>query len=92
MTTFTIDRPDFGRMLDELNNGYLVILTKANGASILIQDGNDRDELGEEIYRFAIRPKADAPTSHIQSLLITAEDLFNFLEGLEFTNYETLEF
>lgn len=84
-------------MIDELNAGYIVILTKANGASIVLQHGNDFDENGDEIIRFTIRPKARAdPATGIatEDLPISASnlcDLCDFLEGLEFTNYETLE-
>ena len=96
MTTFTFDRADFGGMLDELNAGYIVILTKANGASILLQHGNDYDEDGDgdDIIRFTIRPKdgADTPSGIVtENLPLSAGDLCDFLEGLEFTNYETLE-
>lgn len=94
MATFTFDRPDFGGMLDELNAGYIVILTKANGAAIILQHGNDTDENGDEIIRFTIRPKDGADTAtgnNTENLPISAGDLCDFLEGLEFTNYETLE-
>lgn len=94
MATFTFDRPDFGGMLDELSAGYIVILTKANGAAIILQHGNDTDENGDEIIRFTIRPKDGADTAtgiNTESLPISAGDLCDFLEGLEFTNYETLE-
>ena len=94
MATFTFDRPDFGGMLDELNAGYIVILTKANGAAIILQHGNDTDENGDEIIRFTIRPKDGADTAtgiNTENLPISAGDLCDFLEGLEFTNYEILE-
>lgn len=92
MATFRIERPDFGGMLDELDNGLTVILTKANGAAILIQDRNETDEItGEEIYSFGIVLK-DEDFTNVQSIPMNAEDLFNFLEGLEFATYETLEF
>jgi hypothetical protein len=94
MATFTFDRPDFGGMLDELNAGYIVILTKANGAAIILQHGNDTDENGDEIIRFTIRPKESANNAAgiaTENLPISAGDLCDFLEGLEFTNYETLE-
>lgn len=94
MATFTFDRPDFGGMLDELNAGYIVILTKANGAAIILQHGNDTDENGDEIIRFTIRTKDGADTAtgiNTENLPISAGDLCDFLEGLEFTNYETLE-
>lgn len=94
MATFTFDRPDFGGMLDELNAGYIVILTKANGAAIILQHSNDTDENGDEIIRFTIRPKDGADTAtgiNTENLPISAGDLCDFLEGLEFTNYETLE-
>ena len=94
MATFTFDRPDFDGMLDELNAGYIVILTKANGAAIILQHGNDTDENGDEIIRFTIRPKDGADTATgitTENLPISAGDLCDFLEGLEFTNYETLE-
>ena len=93
MATFTFDRPDFDGMLDELNAGYIVILTKANGAAIILQHGNDTDENGDEIIRFTIRPKDGADTAtgiNTENLPISAGDLCDFLEGLEFTNYETL--
>jgi hypothetical protein len=94
MTTFTFNRADFGGMLEELNAGYIVILTKANGASILLQHGNDYDEDGDDIIRFTIRSKAGAETPAgitTENLPLSAGDLCDFLDGLEFTNYETLE-
>lgn len=94
MTTFTFNRPDFDCMLHELNAGYIVILTKANGASIVLQHGNDFDENGDEIIRFTIRPKSGANTATgmaTEDLPLSAGDLCDFLEGLEFTNYEALE-
>lgn len=92
MTTFTFDRAYFGSMLDKLNEGLTVILTKANGATILIQDRNDIDDItGDEIYSFGIVPKGeDFP--NVQSIPMNADDLCNFLEGLEFATYEAIEF
>ena len=92
MKTFTFDRADFGGMLDELNEGFTVILTKANGAAILIQDRNEIDDItGDEIYSFGIVPKGeDFP--NVQSVPMNADDLCDFLEGLEFATYETVEF
>lgn len=85
MATFTFDRPDFGGMLDELNNGFIVTLTKANGASILLQHSNDFDENGDEIINFTLTGTA------VANIPMSAGDLFDFLEGLEFTNYEAFE-
>lgn len=45
MATFTFNHADFGGMIDELSDGLTVILTKANGAAVLIQDRNDRDDI-----------------------------------------------
>jgi hypothetical protein len=92
MATFTFNLAYFGGMLDELSNGLTVILTKANGAAVLIQDRNETDEItGLKIYSFGILPKGeDFP--NIQSIPMSADDLFNFLEGLEFATYETIEF
>lgn len=92
MATFTFDHADFGGMLDELNNGLTVILTKANGASILIQDRNETDDMtGDEIYSFGIAPKGEY-FPNVQSIPMNKDDLFNFLEGLEFATYEAIEF
>ena len=90
---FTFDAPDFGGLLDELNAGYIVTLTKANGASIILQHGNDRDENDDEIIRFTIRPKAGAAASRtqVENIPITAGDLCDFLVGLEFANYESIK-
>lgn len=92
MATFTFNLADFGRMLDELSNGLTVILTKANGAAVLIQDRNEIDPIsGLKIYSFGILPK-DEDFMKLPSIPMSADDLFNFLEGLEFANYETIEF
>lgn len=94
MATFTFDRSDFGRTLQDLFGGYIVILTKANGAAIVLQDGEETDENGDYIIRFTIRPKEGANNAAgiaTENLPISAGDLCDFLEGLEFTNYETLE-
>ena len=94
MATFTFDRADFGGMLDELNAGYIVILTKANGAAVILQHGNDIDETGDEVIRFTIRPNNGASTPDsipTADLPMSATDLCNFLEGLEFAHYETFE-
>lgn len=94
MKTFKFDAPDFARMLEDLNAGHIVILTKANGAAIVLQHGNDIDENGEAIIRFTIRPKKGVGTISgimTEDLPIGACDLFEFLDGLEFNNYETLE-
>lgn len=85
--TFTFDAPDFGRLLDELNAGYIVTLTKANGASLILQHVNG------DTFRFTIRPKADAGTSIIQvkNVLINSGELCDFLVGLEFASYESIK-
>ena len=95
MTAFTFDTQDFGRTLQDLFGGYIVILTKANGAAIVLQDGEETDENGDNIIRFTIRPKEDANNVAgiaTENLPISAGDLCDFLEGLEFTSYETFEF
>lgn len=94
MTAFTFDTQDFGRTLQDLFGGYIVILTKANGAAIVLQDGEETDENGDDIIRFTIRPKEGANNAAgiaTENLPISAGDLCDFLEGLEFTNYETFE-
>lgn len=94
MTAFTFDSQDFGRTLQDLFGGYIVILTKANGAAIVLQDGEETDENGDDIIRFTIRPKEgtnNAAGIATENLPISAGDLRDFLEGLEFTNYETFE-
>ena len=94
MATFTINDTTADRLMKDLNEGRIVKLTKANGAAIILQHGNDTDENGDEIIRFTIRPKAGADTATgiaTEDLPISASDLCDFLEGLEFTNYETLE-
>jgi hypothetical protein len=78
----------------DLSEGFIVILTKANGAAIVLQHGNDLDENEDEIIRFTIRPKAGADTATgitTEDLPVSASDLCEFLEGLEFTNYEIIE-
>lgn len=95
MTAFTFDAQDFGRTLQDLFGGYIVILTKANGAAIVLQDGEETDENGDDIIRFTIRPKEGANNAAgiaTENLPISAGDLCDFLEGLEFTSYETIEF
>lgn len=89
MATFTFDRPDFGGMLDELNAGYIVILTKANGSALILQHGNDIDEFGDYIYRFTIESASDR-NSNVKNVPMNETDMIGFINGLEFTNYETL--
>lgn len=67
MTAFTFDTQDFGRALQDLFGGYIVILTKANGAAIVLQDGEETDENGDDIIRFTIRPKEGANNASIHN-------------------------
>lgn len=93
MATFTINDTTADRLMKDLNEGRIVKLTKANGSALILQHGNDIDEFGDYIYRFTIRPKDGADTATgitTENLPISAGDLCDFLEGLEFTNYETL--
>lgn len=88
MATFTFTGNTADRLMKDLNEGRIVRLTKANGASITIQHGNDIDEFGDYIYRFSIEP-AEYESSLINTP-VNETDLISFLYGLEFTNYEIL--
>lgn len=93
MTRFTFNSTTANRLMYDLNEGFIVILAKANGAAIILQHGNDTDENGDEIIRFTIRPKTGDTATGIaaEDLPISAGDLCDFLEDLEFTDYEILE-
>lgn len=88
MATFTFNDTTADRLMNDLGNGKIVRLSKANGASITIQHGNDIDEFGDYIYRFSIEP-AEYESS-LTNTPVNEMDLISFLEGLEFTNYEIL--
>lgn len=89
MTTFTFTDATADRLMEDLNNGRIVRLTKANGASIILQHGNDIDEFGDYIYRFAIEP-ADHE-SIVKNMPVNQKDMLNFIFGEEFAEYSIVE-
>lgn len=89
MATFTFTGATADRLMEDLNNGRIVKLTKANGAAIILQHGNDIDEFGDYIYRFAIEP-ADHE-SIVKNMPVNQEDMLNFIFGEEFAEYSIVE-
>ena len=90
MATFTINDTTADRLMKDLNKGRIVKLTKANGSALILQHGNDIDEFGDYIYRFTIESATDHNSS-VKNVPMNETDMIGFINGLEFTNYETLE-
>lgn len=90
MKTFTFDRNTADRLLNDLNNGRVVRLAKAHGASIVLSDSYDLDEFGEMFYRFTIE-SADG-TSAVNHMPVNQKDMIDFLFGEEFTEYGIVEY
>lgn len=89
MATFTINDTTADRLMRDLNEGRIVKLTKANGSVLILQHGNDIDEFGDYIYRFTIESATDRNSS-VKNVPMNETDLIELINGLEFTNYETL--
>lgn len=89
MATFTFNGNTADRLMKDLNNSRIVRLTKANGAAITLQHGNDIDMFGDYLYRFAIEP-ADHE-SIVKNMPVNQEDMLNFIFGEEFATYGIVE-
>lgn len=89
MKTFTFNGDTADRLMKDLSNGRVIRLTKANESSIVLQHGNDKDEFGDEIFRFTIEP-ADQEKI-VKNVPVNQEDMLNFLYGEEFATYGIVE-
>lgn len=89
MTTFAFNTATADSLMKDLTNGHIVKLTKANGSAIILQDGNDLDEFGDNIYRFTIEPQ-EGRDSIVKNIPMNETDMISFLDGLHFTSYEIL--
>lgn len=89
MKTFTFISSTADRLIEDLNNGRIVRLTKASGNAIVLQHGNDIDEFGDYIYRITIESKDDE--SVVKNVPTNQEDMINFLFGEEFAEYGIVE-
>lgn len=89
MRTFTFNGNTADRLMNDLNEGRIVKLTKANGSAIILQHGNDRDEFGDFIYRFTIETTGNE--SQAKNLPVNQEDMLNFIFGEEFAEYLIVE-
>lgn len=86
MTTFTFTAETSHKLLQDLNEGRTVKLAKANGSAIILKDGNDIDEFGDQIFRFTIQPSEGEPI--VKHIPMNATDMFHFLLFEKFTQYE----
>lgn len=89
MKTFTFNGDTADRLMNDLNNGRVIRLTKANESAIVLQQGNDTDEFGDYIYRFTIEPADHEPT--VKNAPVNQEDMLGFLFGEEFATYGIVE-
>lgn len=87
MTTFTFTAETSHKLLQDLNNGRTVKLAKANGSAVILRDGIDVDEFGDNIYRMTIQPAQGEPI--VKHVPMNATDMFHFLMFEKFTQYET---
>lgn len=89
MKTFTFNSDTAEQLMNDLNAGRIVRLTKSNRSAIVLQDGNDIDEFGDHIYSLTIEP-ADHE-SVIKGAHVNEEYLNLFLFGEEFAEYKIVE-
>lgn len=89
MTTFTFTQDTADRLMNDLNAGLVVRLTKSNRSAIVLQHGNDTDEFGDETLRFTIEHADQEPI--VKNVPMSQEDMLNFLYGEEFAEYEIVE-
>ena len=75
--------------MTDLNNGLTVKLSKENGSAVILRDGIDTDEFGDNIYRMTIQPAQGEP--FVKRVPLNATDMFHFLMFEKFTHYETFE-
>lgn len=86
MTTFTFTTETSHKLLQDLNNGCTVKLAKENGSAVILRDGIDIDEFGDNIYRMTIQPAQGEPI--VKRVPMNATDMFHFLMFEKFTQYE----
>lgn len=86
MATFTFNAEHFDNMFDNLFEGYPVTLVKANKTRLTIQMNRIR---GEEKFDLTLSTPGGIDLHAYE--VFTYGELFDFLDGLEFTNLETLE-
>lgn len=89
MTTFTFNRNTADRLMNDLNAGRVVRLTKSNRSAIVLQDGNDIDEFGDHIYRMTIQPAQGDST--VRNVPMNETDIWNLLFGEKFAEYGIVE-
>ncbi len=86
MTTFTFTAETSHTLLQDLNNGRIVKLAKANGSAVILSDGLDIDEFGDNIYHMTIQPAQGEPV--VKRVPMNETDMFHFLMFEKFTQYE----
>lgn len=89
MTTFTFTSETSHKLLHDLDNGRIVKLAKANGSAVILRDGIDIDEFGDNIYRMTIQPAQGEPI--VKRVPMNATDMFHFLMYEKFTQYEIVK-
>lgn len=88
MTTFTFNAETFNIILQDMNNGHTVKLSKTNGSAVILCDGVDIDEFGDNIYRMTIQPAKGEP--FVKQVPMNETDMWNLLFGEKFTKYEII--
>ena len=83
---FTFTAETAQRLLQDLNDGRIVRLGKANGSAIILRDGIDLDEFGDKIYRMSIWPAKGHTLIH--RVPMNEPDMLNFLDGEHFDSYD----
>lgn len=86
MKTFTFTDQTAHKLLQDLNNGCIVKLVKENKAAVIIRDGIDIDEFGDNIFRMTIQPAQGEPI--VKRVPMNTTDMFHFLLFEKFTQYE----
>ena len=86
MAPFTFTDTTAHQLLQDLDNGRIVKLAKANGSAVILRDGIDIDEFGDNIYRMTIQPAQGEPV--VKRVPMNATDMFHFLMFEKFTAYE----
>ena len=86
MKTFTFTDQTSHQLLQDLNAGRTVKLAKENGSAVILRDGIDIDEFGDNIYRMTIQPAQGEPI--VKHVPMNATDMFHFLMYEKFTQYE----
>lgn len=88
MTTFTFTDETSHKLLQDLNNGHTVKLAKASGSAVILRDGNDVDEFGDNFYLMTIQPAQGEPI--VKRVPMNATDMFHFLMFEKFAQYEII--